>query len=246
MKRTLLILLNLMVVAFCYAQGDYKASFFGCKSDGISNNTSSIQFAIDYISGKGGGKLNFYVGRYLTGGIELKSNVTIELHEGAVLVASPNINDFPLHENERALLYGEDISNVLITGKGVIEADPKQYFNLTNQLRIGNKLSIDYLKETPALLTLKDCENVKIDGIFFQKAPKYVQKFINCKNISLDNLNLLGNTVEKGGLIVFQNSKAVSLKNIYIETYGNAIEKDQNTEIISMENCSNPEGKPLL
>lgn len=246
MKRSLLIFLHLIAGAFCFAQGDYKASFFGCKSDGVTNNTSSIQFAIDHISKNGGGKLNFYVGRYLTGGLELKSNVTIELHEGAVLVASPNINDFQLHDNERALLYGNNLKNVNITGKGVIEADPKQYFKITNQLRIGNKLSSDYLKETPALLTLKDCENVKIEGILFQKAPEYVQKYINCKNISLDNLNLIDNIIENGGLIVFENSKAISLKNIYIETNGNAIVKDENTEITTVQNCRTSEGKPIL
>ena len=246
MKKALLILLNTMTVVVCYAQSDYKASFFGCKSDGITNNTSSIQFAIDYISEKGGGKLNFYVGRYLTGGVELRSNVTIELHEGAVLVASPNINDFPLYDNERALLYGENISNVLITGKGVLEGDPKQYFNLTNQLKSGNKLPVAYLETTPSLLTVKNAEKIKIEGIYFQHAPGVVQKYINCSNLALDNLNLLDNTAEKNGLIVFQNCKGVTIKDVYVDTNRKAIIKDAETIITSVENCVNSEGKPLL
>lgn len=49
---------------------------FGIKSDGVTLNTRSIQRAVDYISEQGGGRLIFYVGRYLTGSIELKSNVT--------------------------------------------------------------------------------------------------------------------------------------------------------------------------
>ena len=61
---------------------DYNASLFGIKSNGTTLNTSSIQKAIDYIHSEGGGRLVFYVGRYLTGSIELKSNVTIHLNEG--------------------------------------------------------------------------------------------------------------------------------------------------------------------
>ena len=57
---------------------DYPASMFGIKSNGEVMNTNSIQKAIDYISENGGGRLVFKVGRYLTGTIHLKSNVTID------------------------------------------------------------------------------------------------------------------------------------------------------------------------
>jgi polygalacturonase len=58
---------------------DYLATMFGIHSDGLGMNTRSIQFAIDYINKNGGGRLVFHVGRYLTGSIYLKSNVTIHL-----------------------------------------------------------------------------------------------------------------------------------------------------------------------
>ena len=57
----------------------YKSSFFGIRSDGTTDNTTSIQKAIDFIAGKGGGTLEFSVGRYLTGAVELKSGVDISL-----------------------------------------------------------------------------------------------------------------------------------------------------------------------
>src|SRR3981081_461312 len=73
---------------------DYPASLFGIYSDGLTLNTRSIQFAIDYIQGQGGGRLVFDVGRYLTGSIHLKSNVTLQLQEGAVLVGALNPFDY--------------------------------------------------------------------------------------------------------------------------------------------------------
>ena len=48
---------------------DYPAALFNIYSDGITLNTRSIQFAIDYIHQHGGGRLVFNVGRYLTGSI---------------------------------------------------------------------------------------------------------------------------------------------------------------------------------
>src|SRR6187431_3778616 len=73
---------------------DYPASLFGINSDGVTLNTRSIQFAIDYIQQQGGGRLVFDVGRFLTGSIQLKSNVTIHLLEGAVLLGTLNPFDY--------------------------------------------------------------------------------------------------------------------------------------------------------
>src|SRR6476620_4003599 len=73
---------------------DYPVSLFGIYSDGVTLNTRSIQFAIDYINKEGGGRLIFDVGRFLTGSIHLKSNVTLHLLEGAVIVGSLNPLDY--------------------------------------------------------------------------------------------------------------------------------------------------------
>ena len=53
-----------------------------------------------------GGRLVFTVGRYLTGSIHLKSNVTIHLGEGAVLVGSTNPYDYDMELNA---WYGFDL-----------------------------------------------------------------------------------------------------------------------------------------
>ena len=91
MKKILLSILVLFAGVAAFAQTDQTATVWGVRSDGVTDNTGSIQRAIDYISAHGGGTLHFYVGRYLTGAIQLKSNVTIHLAEAAVLVGSTNI-----------------------------------------------------------------------------------------------------------------------------------------------------------
>ena len=61
--------IGLLVFVAGLSAKDYQVAMFGIKSDGVTLNTRSIQRAVDYISEQGGGRLIFYVGRYLTGSI---------------------------------------------------------------------------------------------------------------------------------------------------------------------------------
>src|SRR5215510_13059074 len=104
---------------------DYPASLFGIYSDGVTLNTRSIQFAIDYIQQQGGGRLVFDVGRFLTGSIHLKSNVTIHLLEGAVLLGALNPFDYD-RKIFTAFIHAHEQQNIAITGKGVIEGQGRE------------------------------------------------------------------------------------------------------------------------
>ena len=86
----------------------YKASLFGCKSNGTTLNTASIQRAIDHIASQGGGTLVFEVGRYLTGSIHLRQGVNIQLNEGAILVASHNIHEYDTADGKPTLIIMEN------------------------------------------------------------------------------------------------------------------------------------------
>jgi len=142
---------------------DYKASLFGAKSDGITLNTRSIQKAVDFISENSGGKLVFYVGRYLTGTIQLKSNVTIQLEEGAVLVGTTSVYDYSGINGVKAIITADGQQNICITGKGVIEG---QGAAVLEQIKV--QIQKGYLKETiaqasPALIAMNNCSNITID-----------------------------------------------------------------------------------
>jgi polygalacturonase len=99
----------------------YKASLFGCKSNGTTLNTTSIQRAIDHIASQGGGTLVFEVGRYLTGSIHLHQGVNIQLNEGAILVASPNIHDYDTADGAPTLIIGSPDGQSRICGLGFVQ-----------------------------------------------------------------------------------------------------------------------------
>src|SRR5580698_6185371 len=105
--------------------GDYPASTFGIRSDGVTMNTRSIQYAVNYIHDHGGGRLVFEVGRYLTGSIHLTSGVGLELKEGAVLLGSLNPFDYD-KDGFTALLLADSQRNISIGGLGIIDGQGRQ------------------------------------------------------------------------------------------------------------------------
>jgi len=152
MKR-LVIFIAIALASFqAFAQNDYNASYFGIKSNGTTDNTASIQKAVDFISEKGGGTLTFWVGRYVTGAVELKDNVQIRLREGAVIVGSTNIYSY---KGQRAIFWAEGRKNVSIYDNGVIDGrGPELLKNMKEQKDKG------YLSDSvpvPTLVYLKDC-----------------------------------------------------------------------------------------
>ena len=148
---------------------DYPASLFGIYSDGVTLNTRSIQFAIDYIHQQGGGRLVFDVGRFLTGSIHLKSNVTLHLLEGAVLLGVLNPLDYD-RKGFTALIFGHDQQNIAITGKGVIDGQGRQVAR-----NVADLVHKGLIKDTfrndrpeveirPMLIYFRSCENILIRG----------------------------------------------------------------------------------
>ena len=99
---------------------DYPASMFGVRSDGVTLNTRSIQYAVEFIHDHGGGRLVFDVGRYVTGSIHLRSDVGLELKEGAVLLGSLNPFDYD-KDQFMALLLADSVHDISISGRGVID-----------------------------------------------------------------------------------------------------------------------------
>ena len=225
---------------------DYNASLFGIKSDGITLNTQSIQKAIDFISEKGGGKLKFYVGRYLTGSVQLKSNVSIELNEGAVLVGSTAIYDYIGVNNLKALIVAEGQQNIGITGKGVIEGQgPAVLEQIAKQIQKG------YLQETisqasPALIAMNNCSGVNIEGFNLQNACGNVIALSACQQVRLSGLKIKSTSNKESKGLVFFKIDGIKLENLFIDTVESEIKSDRNSTNISIANCQYASGKKLL
>nr|WP_238354427.1 glycoside hydrolase family 28 protein [Fulvivirga marina] len=184
--------------------------------NGIFDNTSAFTRAIDALVEKGGGKLIVPRGIWLTGPIVFKSNINLHVEQGALIVFSKDKSKYPLIGTSfegldtyrcQSPIYGRDLENIAITGKGVIDGSgdawrlvkigkmaPSQWERL---IKSGGVLSDDgkvwypseaYAKanelvhnfNVPPFKTREEFEAVK-DFL----RPVMVS-FINCKRVLLD------------------------------------------------------------
>ena len=245
MSKKIVITCAALILSFSIFAKDYKASMFGIKSDGATLNTASIQYAIDYISANGGGQLNFYVGRYLTGSFHLKSNVTIQLYEGAVLVAFRSIYDYFSINNAPALILADKVENIGITGKGVIEGHGQEVLkSITNQVEKG-LLEKSALQTKPALIHFNECSNIKLDGLILRDACGDVQNYSGCKNININNITVESKAVPESKGMVISNCDGITLSNSYFDTTGNEIDTNQTSKNVSVKETINSKGKKL-
>lgn len=223
MKRIIFCLLPLFSRA-----ADYPASLFGIRSDGNTLNTRSIQYAVDYIHDKGGGRLVFEVGRYLTGSIHLRSNVNIELKKGAMLVGSVNPLDYD-RQQAMALLLAEEQENIAITGNGVIDGQGRQVaLNVIALVRSGvieDPLGNDRPREAnrPMLIYFRSCRNITIQDITLKNAASWVQSYDQVKNLKIDHITVDSRAYWNNDGVDIVDCDSVSITNSYIDAADDGI-----------------------
>jgi DNA sulfur modification protein DndE len=100
---------------------------FGASGDGLTKNTDAFAKAIKACFQSGGGHIIVPPGFWLTGPIELMSNIDLHLEKGALVVFSPARKDYPLiptpNKNSKTYtckppIYGYELENIAITGEG--------------------------------------------------------------------------------------------------------------------------------
>lgn len=202
---------------------DYRASLFGIYNDGVTLNTRSIQFAIDHIHQNGGGRLVFFVGRYLTGSIHLKSNVTLHLEEGAVLVGSLNPWDYD-RKVWTALIFAHDQKNIAITGQGIIDGRgryiARNIIDMIHKGLIKDQFRFDRPEAEcrPVLTYFRSCENVKITGVTMQNSSSWVQIYDQCKTVAIDSIMVDSKAYWNNDGIDIVDCEGVSVTNSFIDS----------------------------
>jgi polygalacturonase len=218
-----------MLSSITISAKDYNASMFGIKSNGTAMNTTSIQKGIDFISENGGGRLVFYVGRYLTGTIYLKSNVTIQLEEGAILVGSVNPLDYEMNNNWTAMIFALNQQNIGIAGKGVIDGHGFEVANnlvdLIHKGVVSDPLKYDRPRETirPQNIYFRGCRNVIIRGILLRDPGSWNQQYDQCRNVVIDGISVDSKSYWNNDGVDIVDCDSVSVINSYFDAADDGI-----------------------
>lgn len=105
---------------------------YGAKGDGQFLNTHAINQAIQACSERGGGVVLIPAGLWLTGPIEMQSNVNLHLKRDAVLTFTKDFNEYKLVESNwegepawrnQNPISGKNLNNIAITGEGIIDGN---------------------------------------------------------------------------------------------------------------------------
>ena len=113
----------------------YNVRDFGAKGDGKTLETKAIQTAIDKCFAEKGGTVLIPAGEFLSGTLELKSNVTLHIAAAGKLLGSPKREDYtagkgvPPGNGNIVFLYAVNAENVSIEGKGTVDGNGLAFYN---------------------------------------------------------------------------------------------------------------------
>ncbi|WP_316830570.1 glycoside hydrolase family 28 protein [Pedobacter aquatilis] len=235
---------------------------FGAKGDGLTLNTSNINKAIASVSQKGGGVVLIPSGLWLTGPIELKSNVNLHLKRDAILQFTDDFNQYKLVEGNwegqpawrnQSPISGSNLENIAITGSGIIDGNggawrmvKKDKLTETQWQKLvasGGSVSEDGKLWYPSQKTVKGAKT-KNAGVIVP--GKTAADYEDIKDFLRPNLLVL-NSCKKILLegVTFQNSPAWNLHPLMCEdlTLRNLQVKNpwfaQNGDGVDVESCKN-------
>jgi hypothetical protein len=173
----------------------FRVADFGAVGDGATLNTAAIQKAIDACTEAGGGVVLIENGEFLTGTLDLKSGVMLDVAAGAKLLGSTNFADYPARvpRNEtvmdtwmkltQSLIYAENCERIGIRGGGVIDGRGSRE-------NFPGKNDIGAMPNRPFLIRMVECRQVVVDGITLKDAASWMQNYLNCDDLILQGVRV--------------------------------------------------------
>jgi len=124
----------------------------------------------------------------------MKSDVSVRLEEGAILVVSLNPLDYEAVNGTTAMILAMDQYNIAITGKGVIDGRGFQVagnlVSLIHKEVVKDPLRNDRPRESirPMNIYFRKCSHILISGITLKDPASWNQTYDQCTGLVVENI----------------------------------------------------------
>jgi polygalacturonase/lysophospholipase L1-like esterase len=168
----------------------YDVRQYGAVGDGKTLDTAAIQKALDECGRAGGGTVLVPAGNYLSKPIFLRSNLTFQLEEGAILKATDEPADFNDPKEEKgviAFVNGKNLTNVTIAGKGTIDGSGERWWPPVKEAK---KTGQPEPRRRPRMVVLSKCKGVQVQGVTLQNSPSFHLVPTDCEDVVIDGVTI--------------------------------------------------------
>ncbi|MGB7267056.1 MAG: glycosyl hydrolase family 28 protein [Terracidiphilus sp.] len=200
---------------------------YGAKNDASANAADAFKRAIAAAKKAGGGTVFVPAGRYISGPIEMVSNLTLDFDAGAIVEFPATKLPFTPGRQQGIetltpvpLIGGHDLENVAVVGRGVLMSNNADWMKLhSREQREGDNPGSangphweKLLNDLNAGKTIPEEEYKEAAG---ELRPSFV-RFMNSKNILISGLRFVGSPMWTVHLLYSENA---TVENLVIETY---------------------------
>lgn len=214
-------------------------SEYGAVADGRTINTAAIQKAIDAAAAAGGGVVEIPAGTFCSGAIFLGKGVELHLAQGAVLLGSTHIEDYPKRETRieghfepwrMALVNAQQLDRVRITGPGTLNGHGLPFWEAFWQRRKENPRCTNLEVERPRLLFIDRCTDVRVTDLSLEDAGFWNLHLYRCRDVTIEGVRITIPTAHRTGVrgpstdgIDVDSSQNVTIRRCFISTHDDNI-----------------------
>jgi len=224
--------------------GVYNVRDHGAKGDGKTMDTKAIQTAIDKCFANNGGTVFIPAGDFLSGTLELKSNVTLHLSAAAKLLGSPKREDYtagkgiPSGNGNIVFLYAVNANNVSIEGTGTIDGNGLAFFNGKGDNTGPGQHGIGGNFDRPHLAIFYQCTRLSLHAIYCTASAYHCFRILGCKQVHIDGVRIYNRVNRNNDGFHFNNSEYVHLVNSDVLCQDDACALFGSNKFVTINNCT--------
>lgn len=184
----------------------YPITEYGVLDDGCVY-TEAFQSLIDRVAASGGGVITVPKGTYKIGAVFFKQGVHLYLDEGAVLMGSDDIADYPLTETRiegesctyfPALINADGVDGFTVFGKGTVDGNGMRAWRAFWIRKKWNPACTNKDEQRPRLLYVSNSKNVLITGVKLQNSHFWTNHIYRCDHVRFLNCTIFAPSAPLG------------------------------------------------